>query len=943
MFTDVQGSTAAWERYHAAFGEALQHHDKILRSAISANNGYLVKTAGDAFMAAYARAEDAVACALAIQHGLARAEQAGEWSEVGTLRVRIGLHTGEPTFRDNDYYGPVANRAARIADAAHGGMILLSEATYTEVAATLPLSVIVKDHDCHRLKDLGQPERLYELRAAGFESLWCDEPLRTLESLQQNFPDQITSLVGRRKERDELNTLLAQPQSRLITLTGPGGTGKTRLAMQIAADRVQDFKDGVWLAELAAIQDPRAVPAAVAVALRIEIPASSDPLSALLNFLRPKRALLVLDNFEQVAEAAPMISSLLRECPNLKCLVTSRELLHLTGEREYPVEPLSIPPAGEADTDWSSYDSFQLFVERCQTARSDFTLTPAMESVVGEICRRLDGIPLAIELAAARVRGISPVQILQRLTRRFDLLASTLRDVPERQRTLRGAIDWSYELLTEDERGLFSELAVFNGGFFIDAAESICLTAGAFDLIFSLRDKSLLKTDEALGETRYFMLETIREYASQKLLTLPIMAQLRDRHADYYLRRAQDWCEKLARAGADAEEALNVFRADLENMRAGMDWSAQTDRPEMSIEYGKALFPYLRRQGLYEECETRAELAEDAARRLGDDRSAARLLNQRGLLAMERSQLSLSRDLLSRSLDISRELDDRPRELVSLINLGTVHWLLSEFSKASSQWQHALELSVETRQPRYEAFIRENLGILACQEGRLDEADQLYARSLEMHRLNANQEGLASALYNSSEVLRKRKQYAASLSRVEESNSMYVALDHHRGMALTQVRIGLILLESGDAAGARDHVLEGLRLARLIENRHAEMYGKNVLGRIEMAEGRNATARELFAQALALGKELSDRCHRAETLRRFATLLKLEGDALKAAQLYRFVKQEFDEMGVAGAAEIAEEIYTVADDLGPEEMARLTADSGLFDPESLIAGEMFAV
>jgi len=435
---------------------------------------------------------------------------------------------------------------------------LLSESTYIAVANGLPDSVTAIDHGRHKLKDLGQPERLYEIRHPSFQSLWNDAPLRTLEALQHNFPEQITTLVGRQRERDELNQLLSARQQRLITLTGSGGTGKTRLAIQIAADRVQNFKDGVWLVELASVQDPRAVCAAIAEALQIQIPGSSDPKAALISFLRAKRTLVVLDNFEQVADAAPLVSDLLRECANLYCLVTSRELLHLTGEYEYPVYPLSFPMPGESPIDWSQFDSVQLFIERCQAARADFVVPAGSEGVIGDICRRLDGIPLAIELAAARVRGLTPTELLNRIVRRFDVLATTLRDVPLRQRTLRGTIDWSYDLLTEAERAIFCELAIFSGGFFIEAAESVCSNPDAFDLVFSLRDKSLLKRDEVLGETRYSMLETIREYAVQKLIASEGIDGLRVRHSEFYMRRAADWAEKLASAGADAGRALNV-------------------------------------------------------------------------------------------------------------------------------------------------------------------------------------------------------------------------------------------------------------------------------------------------------------------------------------------------------------------------------------------------
>lgn len=945
MFTDVEGSTAAWERHGSSFGEALQTHDSIVRTAVSNNRGYIVKNVGDGFMAVFAAAADAVRGAIDIQTQLAAVPLTEAWQTVGGVRVRIGLHTGEPAYRDDDYFGSPVNRASRIADAAHGGMVLCSDTTYAEAGDLLSESIITKDHLAHRLKDLGAPVHLFEIRDPGFESLWCDRPLRTLESLQHNFPEQVTSLVGRRRERDDLNALLSKNQSRLITLTGPGGTGKTRLALQIAADRLQDYKDGVWLVDLSVLKDPAAVASTIAHALHVEVPPSADARAALLNFLRTKRVLLILDNFEQVADAAPMVSDLLRECSGLTCLVTSREILHLTGERDYPVEPLSAPPAAPSAAcptaspiiasaiDWTSYESVQLFVERSHSVKPDFVLSDSTGPVVGEICRRLDGIPLAVELAAARVRGISPAQILERLTRRFDILASTLRDVPARQQTLRSTIDWSYDLLTESEQKLFCELAVFTGGFFLDAAENVCQTQGAFDLVFSLRDKSLLKTADVMGELRYYMLETIRDYALQKLLTLGEVEGLRDRHAEFYLKRAADWSEKLASAGTDADKAAQIFRADLDNMRAGMDWADAKGRPSVTMEYGKALFPYLRRHGMVEECETRLAVADDAARQVGNLHTLARLLNQRGLLHMERADLLPALRFFEESRGISSDQGDQARVLVASINLGNVHWMLGEFSKARERWEDAQRLTISTNQPRYEAFIRENLGILACQGGRLEEAEKHYSASLEMHRRNGNQEGIASTLYNSSEVARTKGEFSRAVDMLEQSHAIYTGLDHQRGIAFASLRLGLAHMDMGNTQAARQRIDEGLHIARVTGNRHGEMYGTTYLAKLAVLAGDLESAKTLFNKAYALGAALSDRKHRADMLRYVAELLSVQGDIRGAARLNLWLEPEYREMGIAVEERVRRDAEALAASLDPEDLDSLRRNAASFRPD----------
>src|SRR5262245_47692373 len=523
LFTDIEGSTQLWERDRAAMERALERHDQIMRQTIDAYGGHVFKTGGDAFDAVFATAADALDAILAAQRALA----AEPWGATGPIRVRAALHVGAAQQRDGDYFGVPLNRVARLCAAGHGGQILLSLAAQELVRDALPKGASLRDLGEHRLKDLARPERIFQVVAP---DLIADFPaLRSLDSYRHNLPPQPTALIGREAEIAAVCGLLRRDDTHLLTLTGPGGTGKTRLALQAAAELLDDFRDGVFFVPLAPIRDPQLVAAAIAAALGVK-EAGDQPLPELLKaHLRGKQTLLLLDNFEQVADAARLVAELLAAAPHLKAIVTSRETLHLYGEREYGVPPLSLPdlrrlPPIERLT---QYEAVRLFIERAQAVRPDFAITTENAPAVAEICARLDGLPLAIELAAARSKLFPPKALLARLGNRLALLTGGPRDLPHRQQTLRDAIAWSYDLLDVAEQALFARLGVFVGGCTLETAQAVLSdddrTDGEVavfirsdtipDGLVSLLDKSLLKQSEgADGEARFTMLETLQEY-----------------------------------------------------------------------------------------------------------------------------------------------------------------------------------------------------------------------------------------------------------------------------------------------------------------------------------------------------------------------------------------------------------------------------------------------
>ena len=539
LFTDIEGSTPLWEKHPEMMRAALARHDVILRGAIESNGGRVFKTVGDAFCAAFATPAATLVAALCAQRKLR--EPLADLP----IRVRMGLHTGEAEQRDGDYFGNTLNRVARVMSAGHGGQILLTAETAALLDGALPDGVTLRDMGQYRLKGLSGLEHLFQVVAA---DLPADFPrLNTLDIAPNNLPALLSSFIGRQTQIAEVQRHVAQ--SRLLTLTGPGGCGKSRLAIQVATHLQADFPDGVWLVELAPLSDPAFVPQTVAFALGAREDPARPIQAVLADVLRPKAALLVLDNCEHLLDACAELSDgLLCACPRLHILASSREALGITGEVAYRVpslataDPSRLPPLA----DLARVEAVRLFVERAAAVRPGFELTEQNAPAVAQIVRRLDGIPLAIELAAARMKALSALQIAQRLDDRFRLLTGGSRTALPRQQTLRATIDWSYDLLSEPEQRLFCRLAVFRGGWTLEAAEAVCagpdlsgfqnLTSrDVLDLLIELVNKSLVNVEEQDGEARYSRLETIRQYGCQKLEDSGELDAMRRRHLDYFL------------------------------------------------------------------------------------------------------------------------------------------------------------------------------------------------------------------------------------------------------------------------------------------------------------------------------------------------------------------------------------------------------------------------
>ncbi|MDF2760055.1 MAG: adenylate/guanylate cyclase protein, partial [Thermomicrobiales bacterium] len=570
LFTDVEGSTALWERDRAAMATAVERHLTLLRDAIEAHGGVLFKVVGDAVQAAFPSASHAVAATLDAQRVLMREA----WPEsVGPLCVRMALHTAAADLRNGDYLGPELNRLSRLLAAARGGQVLLSLATQNLARDVLPAGVALHDLGEHPLRDLHHPQQVFQLLHPDLPADF--PPIRSLAARANNLPVAPTPFLGREDQVAGVVVLLRRDAVRLLTITGPGGVGKTRLAVQAAADVLEDFPDGVWFVDLSVLDDPILVPPAIAGALGVR-EAGSELTQRLARMLGERRLLLILDNFERVLEAAPFVTGLLAVAPGTKVLVTRRTQLHTAGEQEYPLSPLLLPDPTERPPLERLFqvEAVRLFAERAQAVKPDFTLTPANAFAVAEICRRLDGLPLAIELAAAFIKLLPPQALLKRLEQRLPLLTRGARDLPARQQTMRDAIAWSHDLLTQEEQTLFQRLAVFPGGCTVDAAEAVAgpdAPLDVFEGLAALIDKSLLRQEETEGEPRFRMLETVREFALERLEGSGTGEETR--------RRLAAWCLALGEAaqpevigGSMDPDWVTRLDDELPNLRAAINW-----------------------------------------------------------------------------------------------------------------------------------------------------------------------------------------------------------------------------------------------------------------------------------------------------------------------------------------------------------------------------------
>jgi predicted ATPase/class 3 adenylate cyclase len=874
LFTDIEGSTQLLQRLGDEYARALGEHQALLRAAFDAHEGAEVDTQGDAFFIAFPTAPAAMAAATDATRALA----AHSWPNGVALRVRIGLHTGTSQLVGDHYVGLDVHRAARIGAAGHGGQVLLSEATRVLAEPSLPEGTFLRDLGEYRLKDLQCPEHLWQLVLDGLPSQF--PPLKTLDRSRHNLPVQPTPLLGRAREVAELTSLVRRDDVRLVTLTGTGGTGKTRLGQQVAAELADTFPDGVWFVRLARVSDPGLMLSTIARTLGLQEMGSRPLEEQVRGFLRTKHLLLLLDNFEHLAVAAPQVGALLEESPRLKALVTSRVPLHLRGEKEYPVAPLALPPVivsaraapprtqlptepGVVDQ-LTQYAAVALFIQRALDARPDFRVTTANAPAVAEICARLDGLPLAIELAAARVKVLPPQQLLQRLEWRLPLLTGGAQDLLERQQTMRATLAWSEDLLAPAERVLFRRLAVFVGGCTLEAAEAVCsapegadpLGIDVLEGLGRLVDQSLVQQREEGGEARFSLLQVVREYALERQDVSGEGETLRQAHLAHYLALAEAGELELFRAEQLAWRAR--LDRELDNLRAALGWARDHGEAELGLRLASALVWYWDNAGLFTEARNWYEQLFTLAARQGGQAvspaTRAKALFGAGQAAVLQRDADRGVPLLEQSLALAR---GRPGPLagLALTGLGLAMHNQNDPERATAYWEESLTQLRLAGEPGLIAMALLNLGNVTLDRGDLEPASAYLREATEVARSAGDRRVAAFALMNLATVPLRQGDLVRAESLGREALMLMRDIG---GPYYIAACLNVLAWVAGEAGwGERAARLRGARAALY------EMMGRSLspveLGWIEaaIALAQASLGEEAGAAAYAAGRALS--------------------------------------------------------------------------------------
>ncbi|MFL5731782.1 MAG: ATP-binding protein [Chloroflexia bacterium] len=861
LFTDIEGSTVLWEQFPDQARTAMSRHDEIVEEVVASHGGSLVRPRGegDSRFAVFPRATDALAGAAALQEAL----YSEPWPVHAPIRVRAALHTGEADLRDGDYYGTAVNRCARLRSAGHGGQTLLSRITFDLVCEALPPGVELRDLGEHSLKDLQRPEHVFELTVDGLPSDF--PPLKTLDLLPNNLPAQRSPIVGRDKELASLRSLLQRSDVGLLTLTGPGGIGKTRLALQVAADLLERFADGVYFVPLDTVHDSHLVESIIAQTFGVREGGGRPLFDSLKDFFSNKQMLLVLDNFEQTLPAASMAAQLLSASPGLKVLITSRSRLHVRGEHEFTVPPLSLPEPGHPPdlAGLAQYESVRLFIDRAVAIKPDFEVNNDNAPAIAEICTRLDGLPLAIELAAARIKILPPKAMLARLHSRLNLLTSGEKDLPSRQQTLRGAIDWSYNLLSPDEQMLFRRLSIFAGGCSLNALEGLCprgLKIDVLDGLESLVDKSLLQQDEqANGEPRFRMLETIREYATERLAESGEEDDVAREHAEIYTGLAEESEPLLHRP--EQLDRFNLLETEHDNLRGALQWSLKSGEADIALRLCASLWYFWWVRSHLTEGRKWLEAALQLAASVGNKTPEhARALYGQAILCRTFGEVDSVLKYTEESAALAREINDQA-SLGSALSVRGVGFLMGK--KADAARSSAEEGVAVLRRAGYTGW------------------------------------DLAIALLRYTMVLAGQGDVAPARVSIEESLAIFRQLGDRWGTSQDLNVMGDLARAQGDYDRATTLYTESLGLYRQLGVKRDIPASLHNLGHVALARGDNLKAEEFFKESLKLQQELGNRQGMAEALIGLAGVAAAMQQPARAARLLGSSTSVRDALGLS--------------------------------------------
>jgi predicted ATPase/class 3 adenylate cyclase len=881
LFTDIEGSTRLAQEHPDQWEALRARHHAILKAAIEAHNGYVFQIIGDAFCVAFHTASDGLNAATDAQRQLQREN----WVET-PIKVRMGLHTGEAETHGNEYRGYLTmSLVQRIMSAGHGRQILLSNATEALVRGQLPKQVHLRDMGEYKFKDTLQPMRVFQVVAPDIQSEF--PPLRALDVFPNNLPIQLTSFVGRHKEIGQIKKRLGQ--YRLVTLTGSGGVGKSRLSIQVASELLTNYPGGAWLVELAPITDPSLLTQTVCTALDVAPQGNTSALSVLTDYLQPKKTLLVVDNCEHLIDAcAQLTEALLHTCPDLQIIASSREALGIEGESVYRAPSLSLPDVHGGERAIEESEAVKLFLERANALLPDFELTESNAPIIAQICQRLDGIALAIELAASRVKLLTVEQIAARLDDTFRILTGGARAALPRHQTLRGTIDWSYNLLNEEEQKTLRRLSVFVGGWTLDAAEAICENSDMLDLMTHLVDKSLIAVDREHGnEARYYFLETIRQYLREKLVESGEAEEIRDKHLDYCLKLAQKAEPELY--GRGQIEWAQKLEDEHENMRAALEWSLQRNiiaGEELAVALGWAWYLNGHLSEGYEWMEKMLALS------FGEETGIrAKLLSQAGWLAGMLGNQDAGRKHSEESVTLFRKLGDELGTAFPLSNLGGHFDLPLDYQQNTQLAMESLNIYRRARNLWGISRALNALGYNAFIHGDFEQARKFLEESLSIGKEVADYEGVAWTLLLMAGLPYIKENVAQAMELLEDALEFAKAVKAKPTIAHTLTEMGQLASYSGDHQRGRQLLEEAMEVHRKMGDRVNVARALRYLGWTARLQGDQFQARALYSECLQLSHRMQDHDSIPATLIHIGNLLLVQGSPEKFVRLLGVAKQ----------------------------------------------------